>query len=57
MVFVGCGFTSGGQELVCSFGAAVCKVQTRETASLKVKGPLYRCMSLDSMFALQKYDT
>ena len=27
MVFVGCGFTSGGQKSVSVFSAAVCKIQ------------------------------
>ena len=27
MVFIGCGFTSGGQELGSVFSAAVCKIQ------------------------------
>jgi len=27
MVFMGCGFTSGGQELGSMFGAAVCQIQ------------------------------
>ena len=27
MVFMGCGFTSGGQELGSVFGAVMCKIQ------------------------------
>ena len=27
---MGCGFTSGGQELGCAFGAAVCKIQAKK---------------------------
>ena len=56
MVFMGCGFTSGGQESV--FSAAVCKIQEskhyieslpsvpkdKQASSLKVKGPLYSCL-------------
>ena len=28
--FMGCGFTSGGQELGSAFGTAVCKMQARK---------------------------
>ena len=30
MVFMGHGFTSGGQESGCAFGAAVCEIQARK---------------------------
>ena len=30
MVFMGCGFTSGGQESESVFNAAVCKIQARK---------------------------
>ena len=30
MIFMGRGFTSGGQESGCAFGAAVCKIQARK---------------------------
>jgi len=32
-IFMGCGFTSGGQESRCAFGAAVCKIQARKCYS------------------------
>ena len=58
MFFMGCGFTSGGQESWSVFSAAVCKIQAskhyiislplvrkiKEAASLKVIGPLYSCL-------------
>ena len=57
MVFIGRGFTSGGQESVSVFSAAMCKLQAskryveslplvlkdKEPVSLKVKGSLYSC--------------
>ena len=30
MVFIGCGFTSGGEESGCVFFAVVCKIQARK---------------------------
>ena len=56
MVFMGRGFTSGGQESGSVFSAAVCKIQSskcyikslplapKEAASLKVKDLLYSCL-------------
>ena len=58
MVFMGRGFTSREQDLVCAFDAVVCKIQARKhyiksltlvlkdkkAVSLKVKGPLYSCL-------------
>ena len=60
MVFMGRGFTSGGQKSVSGFSAAASKIQAskryikslplvlkeKEAASLKVKGPLYSCLSI-----------
>ena len=60
MVFLGCGFISGGQKSGSRFCAAVCKIQASKcfikflplvlkdnikVASLKVKGLLYSCLS------------
>jgi len=58
MVFMGRGFTSGGQESGSVFSTAVCKIQAskryveslslvpkdKKAASLKVKGSLYGCL-------------
>ena len=58
MVFIGRGFTSGGQESVSVFSAAMCKLQAskcyveslplvlkdKEPVSHKVKGSLYSCL-------------
>ena len=57
-LFMGRGFTFGGQELGCAFSGAVCKIQARkryiksfplvskikEAVSLKIKDPLYNCL-------------
>ena len=60
MVLMGRGFISGGQKSGSRFCAAVCKIQAskyyieslplvlkdkKKAASLKVKGPLYSCLS------------
>ena len=67
MVFMGRGFTSGGQELGCVFNAAVCKIQARKCyfeSLLLVPKDKESCFSqgersavqlpLDRAFALQK---
>ena len=58
MVFMGCGFTSGGQESGSVFGAAVCKIlaskhyieslpsvpEDERSCFSQVKGLLYSCL-------------
>ena len=57
MVFMGCGFTSGGQESGSVFSAAVCKIQAskryieslplvpkEKAVFLKLKDLLYSCL-------------
>ena len=67
MVFMGCGFTSGGQELGSVFSAAVCKIQASKCyikslpLVLKDKRSCFSQgerstvqLSLDRAFALRK---
>ena len=56
MVFMGCGFTSGGQELGSVFSTAVCKIQASkryiESLPLVLKDKR-RCFSQGERFGVQ----
>ena len=55
MVFMGCGFTSKGQELGVVFSAAVCKIQAskRYIQSLVLKDKI-SCFSQGEKHAIQQ---